>query len=233
MKKFLATLFILIILAGVAFFFGWAQLKVPPGAYGVIHSKTHGIDPRPVQSGEFRWLWYKLIPTNVEISVFRLDPVNHSISAGNTLPSGHIYAAFARTIAGTPVDFSWEINASLSFSISPDALVSLVTEHNIGSQEALTVYEQSLAEQIEIFTLRRFNSVEAPVQLLEELLANGSSAGFEQEIQKQFPMITNVSCLVRTARFPDFALYAQIRDMFITRQRELASASSGQKAIES
>ena len=74
MKKFLITFFILLILAGVFFFLVWVQFSVPVGSYGVIASKTHGVDPQLVKSGEFRWVWYKLIPTNVKIAVFSPEP---------------------------------------------------------------------------------------------------------------------------------------------------------------
>jgi hypothetical protein len=229
MKKFFVTLVILILLAALAFFFGWAQLEVPPDSYGVIRSKTHGVDPRPIRAGEFRWIWYKLIPTNVDIAVFRLEPVNHPIAAASTLPSGDTYAAFA----GNSADFSWEISASLSFSINPDSLIPLVVDNNIGNQEALTNYEKKLAGHIEALIIRRLNSGEVNAGQLEELLKNGSSAVFERDILEQFPMIINVSCLVQTARFPDFALYAHVRGLyedFIFRQREYMSSSLGQKA---
>jgi hypothetical protein len=229
MKKFFVTLCILIILGGLAFFFGWAQLKVPPGAYGLVRSKTHGLDPHPIRSGEFRWLWYKLIPTNVEIMVFRLEPVNHRFTAKNTLPSGDTYAAFA----GTAADFSWELSATLSFSINPDALTGLVSDNNIGSQDALDAWEQNLAEKMGALILRRFNSGAANAGELEEILKTGSSPALEREIQGQFPVITGFSCVVNTAKFPDFALYSQIRSLyedFIARQRDHVSTALGQQA---
>ena len=102
MKKFLVTLLILLILAGTVFFLGWSQMSVPVGYYGVINSKTHGVNPELVRSGEFRWIWYKLIPTNVNIAVFRLDPVNFTMNFSSSLPSGDTYASFA----GIEADFS-------------------------------------------------------------------------------------------------------------------------------
>jgi hypothetical protein len=229
MKKFFITLFILIVLGGAVFFFGWAQMEIPPGAYGIARSKTHGIDPRLIKPGEFRWIWYKLIPTNVEIAVFRLDPVNHNFNARNTLPLGDVYAAFA----GTPVDFSWEISASLSFSVNPDDLSDLVSDSNIGSQDELDAYEQDLAEKIAAFVLGRINSGDANTGELEDLLTTGSSAALEREILNRFPGIGRVSCLVTAAKFPDFVLYDQVRGLygeFIARQREYVSAALNETA---
>ena len=228
MKKFILTLFILLVCGGVVFFFGWAQFKVPVGAFGVVRSKTHGVDPRLVRSGEFRWIWYKLIPTNVQIPVFRLDPEHYSININNSLPSGNSYATFA----GISADFSWELNASISFSLDPDQLVSLLAERNISSQEELDGYKRDLAERIEAFILRRLVSGEDSLRV-EEILTGGSSADIEREIESQFPYIRDFSFTVKSARFPDFALYRQIRllyEDFIMKQREYISAALSQKA---
>ncbi|MDR2433097.1 MAG: hypothetical protein LBD47_00825 [Treponema sp.] len=229
MKKFFITLFILIILGGLAFFFGWVQLQVPPGAYGIVRSKTHGVDPRMIRSGEFRWLWYALIPTNVEVVVFRVEPVRHSVSGGNTLPSGDTYAAFA----GAAADFSWEFKASLSFTVNPDTLVTLVSDNNIGSQYELDTYEQGIAEKMEAFVLRRLSSGDADARQMEEMLKTGSSPELERELAGQFPGLDDVSCLVSAAKFPDFALYNEVRGLyedFIAGQREYASSALLQKA---
>jgi hypothetical protein len=210
MKKFLVVFMILIILGGFAFFFGWAQLAVPPGAYGVIRSKTHGIDPRLVREGEFRWIWYKLIPTNVDIAVYRLNLREHSFSFKNSLPSGSTYAAFA----GVTADFSYDISAGVSFSIRPDALVSLIAEYNIGSQDDLDAFEKSLAGDIEAFVLRRLGLEGEDSGDMEEILRTGSSPALENALKERFPAIENVRCLVKTAVFPDFALYRQVRGLY-------------------
>jgi hypothetical protein len=203
MKKFFGTLLVLIILAAVGLFFGWAQLGVPPDSYGLIRSKTHGLDTHLVKPGEFRWIWYKLIPTNVTTTVFRLNPVTHAFSASNTLPSGGTYAAFA----GIGGDFSWEIRAAFSFSLRPEALIPLVTADNIGTQEELDRHETAIAGQIETSILRR-------IDLLENLLQNGESPELERAIQEQFPDIGHFSLTVQSARFPDFALYRQTKELY-------------------
>ena len=228
MKRIIITLFILAALGGLVFLGGWAQLTVPPGAYGVVRSKTHGVDPRPVQTGEFRWIWYKLIPTNVAITVFRPERTERAINAANTLPSGGIYAAFA----GIPGDFSWEIQATLAFTINPAALVSLASDKSIDSQEALLQYQNELAGRIESFILGRIAAGDDGDQLVEDLLQAGESAALEQELARHFPEAANISCQVRKAEVPDFALYRQVRGLyedFVTRQRELNNAALEQE----
>jgi hypothetical protein len=231
MKKIFITLLILIIAGGALFFFGWAQFSVPPGAYGVAVSKTHGVDSRLIRSGEFRWIWYKIIPANMEITVFRLEPVYAALNTRNALPSGSTYAAFA----GTSADFSWELNASLSFSINPDKLIQIVTENAIGDQAALDAWENSLAEKIQGFALHRLGSGDIAPGQLEEMLKTGSAPELEREILGQFPEIERCSFTVKSARFPDFALYQQMRSLYenyLSRQQEYLSAALSQKAAE-
>jgi len=228
MKKFIVTLFFLLILGGVVFFFGWAQFKVPPGSYGIVSSKTHGVDPRTIQSGEFRWIWYKLIPTNVQITIFNLDTVNHSININNTLPSGSSYAAFA----GISADFSWQLSASVSFRLDPQQLAVLAAEHNLTSQEALDAFQRDLAQKIEVFIIRQL-FVNDDNQRLEGLLTGTSGDDIEREVTRQFPQIIDFSFVVRNIRFPDFALYRQVRFMyeeFIGKQREFISEALGRRA---
>jgi hypothetical protein len=229
MKKFFSTLFILIILAALGLFFGWAQRGVPPDAYGIVRSKTHGLDTRLVQAGEFRWLWYKLIPTNAETSIFRLNPVNHDFSAYNTLPSGKTYAAFA----GIGETFSWEIRATFVFSLRPESLISLVAENNIGTQDDLREYQNNLAGQIDAYILRRINTDDTFYRQIEELLKNGEDKELEQEIERQFPAITRFSLKIKSAQFPDFDLYQQVKMLYegyTAIQKEIISTELREKA---
>jgi hypothetical protein len=228
MKKFLTTLLVLILIAGAGLFFGWAQLGIPPDGYGVIRSKTHGLYPRLVQPGEFLWVWYKLIPTNTETTVFRLNSVNHEFTAESTLPSGKIYSTFA----GIEDNFSWKINAAISFSISPDAIIPLFTANTVSSQEDLTRYEKDIAGQIEGFILRCVEQEDNFGQV-ETLLKDGENPWFENEILRQFPFLKNFSLKVKSAKFPDFALYRQAKGLFddyMVVQKEYASGDIRERA---
>jgi hypothetical protein len=229
MKKFFSTLFILIILAALGLFFGWAQRGVPPDAYGIVRSKTHGLDTRLVKAGEFRWLWYKLIPTNAETGIFRLNPVNYDFSAYNTLPSGKVYADFA----GIGESFSWEIRATFSFSLRPESLIPLIAQNNISAQEDLDRYENNLAEQIDAYILRRINTDDTFYRQIEELLKNGEDTELEQEIERQFLDIARFSFRVKSAQFPDFDLYQQVKKLYegyIAIQKEIITDELRDKA---
>ncbi|MDR2798290.1 MAG: hypothetical protein LBB80_08100 [Treponema sp.] len=210
MRKFVVIGIILSIIGGTAFFFGWVQLMVPLGAYGVLRSKTHGVDPRIIRAGEFRWVWYTLIPTNAEIQAFTLDQVSRSFSIQETLPSGKEYASFA----GFTLDFAYKLWVSLSFTIKPDSLVTLIDTRYIMDQAGLDAFETDLADQIETFTLQRLRIYITDTAKLEEMLGSGSIAALEADIQGVFPDIENLACSIKTRDFPDLSLYQQFRTLY-------------------
>ena len=229
MKKLLFTIIILLALGGTGFFFGWVQFSVPPGSYGVINSKTHGVDPELVRSGEFLWLWYKLIPTNVKIAVFHPEPVKHHMNFSSSLPSGGIYADFA----GLKEDFSWDIDAVISFSIDPDRLVQVASEHYLTGQQELDSYLQDIAQNISVMILSTLSSAETDPSRLEKILSGSHDAQMEREITNRFPEINGFLFTIQSANFPDFVLYRQIRSLYeeyISKQREYVSSSFGRNA---
>jgi hypothetical protein len=230
MKKFFITLIILIIIAGTAFMFGWAQFSVPPGKYGVINSKTHGIDQKPVQSGEFRWIWYKLIPTNVKISVFCLEYNKYPIDFNSSLPSGETYASF---IGLTNADFSWNLKGELSFMLDPQMLVTVVSQNNLVDQDGLDKYLQSVAQNIGVLVLRVLSSQGTDSARLEQLMSGNPDAELDSEIKANFPEICDFSIKIKSAKYPDFVLYRQLRliyEGYLSSQREYAISSFGKRA---
>ncbi|MDR1870115.1 MAG: hypothetical protein LBQ82_09045 [Treponema sp.] len=229
MKKFFFTFFVLIVIGGAVFLCGWAQLSVPPGSYGVIISKTHGVDPSPVHSGEFRWIWYKLIPTNVKIAVFHPETKKFDVNFKSSLPSGDSYAAFA----GLGVDFSWDLKAVMSFGINPDILTSVVSKQNIMNQDELDGYLQEIAQNVEVIIMSELSSGEIDVSRLEKLLSGIPDVDIERKISGAFPEIQNYTLLIQSARFPDFILYKEIRllyEEFLAKQREYISTGFGRRA---
>jgi hypothetical protein len=224
MKKALGFFIVAIILGGLVFFFGWAQLPVPPGSYGVLRSKTHGMDPEVIREGEFRWTWQKLIPTNAATLVFAPNQVKVPVSVGGTLPLAEVYAEKT----GINADFSYHIEADLSFSIKPDALPFLALTRDVTDQAALEDYEKSLGREIDFFARERLEAYASQGELSGGPEPSGAlqslSARLEGEIGDAFPDLENLSYVVRSAKMPDFALYATARSLYgdyLGRQKEL------------
>ena len=220
------------IIGGVGFFFGWVQFHVPPGKYGVIHSKTHGIDPLPVRSGEFRWIWYKLIPTNVKIAIFDLEYTKFNINFDSTLPSGSTYASFAGI---STADFSWNLKGEIAFSLNPQHLVNVTETNNLSDQNELKAYLDRISKDIELIILRTLVSVSSvdDSARIESILSGTPDTQMEQEIKTRFPQISDFTLVIQSVKIPDFVLYRQLRMMyeeFLTRQREYVTSAFGRRA---
>jgi hypothetical protein len=227
MKKAFGLFIVLILLAGAAFFFGWAQLPVSPGSYGVLRSKTHGVDPAVVREGEFRWVWYKLIPANAATLILAPNQVRAPVAVSGTLPLVETYAAKT----GIAADFSYNIEADLSFSVKPGSLPSLVLRGGIKDQAGLEDYEKSLAREISFFAREWLEAYTAGEQFSGGTPAGPDlraiSARLEGDMLRSFPDVENLSCALRSARLPDFALYAMARSLYgdyLNRQKELLGA---------
>ncbi|MDR0401097.1 MAG: hypothetical protein LBH51_09165 [Treponema sp.] len=210
MRKFAILFLFLLALGGTGFFFGWVQFAVPPGSYGVMRSKSHGLDQTLIREGEFRWVWYKLIPTNVDIQIYRPGRVEHQVNHRGTLPSADVYTSFSRITA----DFSYEFTGALSFSIDPESLIPLIREQNIAGQAELEDYGNSLAGEIGNFIIGQMRSIGEDEEELRGILETGASAKLEGEIRRAFPHITDLSYRAAAVRFPDFSLYARLRDLY-------------------
>jgi hypothetical protein len=220
MKKLWIALFFIIILGAGAFFFGWVQLTVPPGSYGIMRSKTHGVDPELIQEGKFRWVWYKLIPTNVVISHFSLKQINVPIQFEGILPSAATYTS----LSGLTADFSYKLNGSLSCTLKPDALPALVVAQNIMDEADLRAYENSLAEEMRNFVIQRLTSYAKEEENVEELLGFESADRLKKDITGAFPDLDNLSCSIYAVHLPDITLYRSIQALskdYLERQRYL------------
>ncbi|MDR2144770.1 MAG: hypothetical protein LBP29_10420 [Treponema sp.] len=209
MKKVL-TILILLGLAGAVFFLGWAQIDVPPGSYGVIRSKTHGTDPNVVQPGEFRWIWYKLIPGNTVVQVYTLPDLGAPIGIKGNLPSGEVYSA----MAGLRTDFSYELNGSFSCSLRPEALPGLVGRRNMVSQEDLNAYAAQLSPEIESRIRQKLWTYAEDERFLDRIRTSGSAPELEQELEAAFPDTENLSIRLEIVKFPDFVLYKEARALY-------------------
>jgi hypothetical protein len=228
-KKFLLTTVIVLVLGGAAFFVGWAQLTVPMNAYGVLRSKTHGIDPTIIHAGEFRWVWFKLIPGNVEIQAFTLDPQTAAITMRDTLPSGAEYAAFA----GSAADFSYELNGTLSFNLKSQSLIKLLQERRLNTQADLNAFAATLADELRLFALQRLRLYIEKKDKIEELLDTAAIAQLNADIGEAFPDIEHFSLLMYTHNFPDLALYDEYRALYheyIAAQRDYLHTEAALKA---
>lgn len=207
MKKFWATLIILALAGTAIFFIGWVQFWVPAGNYGVLVSKTGGVNPQTIEPAKFRWQWERLLPTNSRIVIFDLAPVSRPVSVTGSLPSADIYRTM---LEGSP-DFSWKLDFTVTSRIDPQTLPLLVEKNAVHDQASLAsladtslsrmAYEAGnslVSEFSRDPSLFRASGTDrsALAKRVMELIATGNVKGIEV-----------VAVDVSNARFPDFALY--------------------------
>jgi hypothetical protein len=214
-KRFFTTL-VIIIAGGAAFFAGWAQFMVPVDSVAVLQSKTHGLDENPVRPGEFRWIWYKLIPGNVTSNIFRIKPESFSFDADGELPQADTYSA----LTGLKSNFLWEVSGNLEYSINDTSLPLLVTRGGIDTQEKLDTYLEKLKTNLKNYTIQRIDSyfknlnADSGEKSMEEISIEGYILSIKRDIQNSYPFITPLVCNITVKKTPDFALYKASRDLY-------------------
>jgi hypothetical protein len=175
-----------------------------------MRSKTHGVDPALIQEGEFRWVWYKLIPTNVDITAYTVKPVNRSLRSSGSLPSGQVYAA----LAGIDADFSWEITGEFSFTVKAASLPALARGENLTGQEDLHALEDRYADRLESFSLEKIRTAAVDSAAAETALLSASVPGLDAAVLGAFPDIDNFTCRIHMIRYPDYTLYQSARGLY-------------------
>lgn len=166
MKKLIIILFILIILGGVCFIFGWMNLFVPADAFGVMVTKTGGYDQELIQpDSDFIWRWENIIPTNMTLYIFKTEVHSSKIQTSGKFPSAEVYAQLEEK-----ADFSFSIDIALAFRFNERYLVSLVKDENL-TPETLPQWYILKEGQLtsEIYTLLLALKTEEDLRLLINL----------------------------------------------------------------
>ena len=216
MKKFLISLFILIIFSAFVFFFGWTQYRVKPGEFGVVISKTNGIDETPIQNGEFSWYWQFLLPTNAILKTFSVQPIFVTKQIKGTLPSGEFYASFNQK---ETFDYSFEF--SMSLTVSEQNVITLLKENKISTQNDLSQYISNCADTIAqlaaSFYLKKIQ--DNPNFRLESVKRDELLR--EIKFYEDCPLIELMNFSLVSSKVPDFELYDKLKLRFFENSIEL------------
>ncbi|MBN2553183.1 MAG: hypothetical protein JXB06_10460 [Spirochaetales bacterium] len=204
MKAFLIILVILVILAGVAFYFGWVQIKLPAENYAVVFTKTGGYDQQVIPPGEFTWRWERLIPTNMTLYVFDLHPRKRDISFQGSLPSAELYSS---VLPESP-DFSLRGTVSVEFAVSPESLPALVAEQKLRPED-LDDFYSARAEEISDRVVETLKQIDA--QAVDSLTL---SRRLEEELASEFTDLQLRALKVDLLEVPDLRLYELARSSY-------------------
>lgn len=211
MRKFVISLLILLIAGGVAFYFGWVQLQMPPNTYGVVFTKTGGWDDTVIRPGAFHWRWERLLPTNFTLHVYSAAPHRAEVRSSGTLPSADVYAGY---LEENP-DFGYEIEVSLAYRVRPEELPRLAREEDLqpaGLEEWYAQYDERIADRARGLVRRLYAdaSEDAPGEV--------SLAALETELAdrlaEEFADLEIISAVPTTLSVPDFDLYEAARSLY-------------------
>ena len=214
MKKVIAIFFILLISAGVVFYFGWTQFKVGAGECGVLISKTSGVNREPVLPGKFSWHWECLLPTNAVLRVFSLKPRSATKTVSGSLPSADVYS----TAFQSAPDFSYRFDFICTAHVTPENIIALVKNGIVTDAESLDAYLDSsctaLAGKAAAYILMKSsNSTDfQPETVTSEELLEGLRASVD------YPNIVFDNFAVISSKLPDRTLYNSARDAYIEAQ---------------
>ena len=214
MKKFITWMILLIMLAGAGFAAGWIQFRIPAGSYGVYVTKTRGWRPLVLEPGRFSWTWEALIPTNLRLFRFTVEPRTEAVTFVGSLPSSDLYAGFA---VGNP-DFSYDITCTISASIRPEALPGVAESQKIETQESL---DQWLVERIRTAgeTLRGLllSRSSDPAWISEVLRADPEAEETLVElVSAGAPELEIHSVAIRSLKVPDLDLYRAVKSKYLS-----------------
>lgn len=207
---FLASFIIIVIAAGVGFWFGWVQFELDEGDYGVVYTKTNGYETEVLTNGEFEWRWQGLLPTNLTLNVFQLETRTVDIKRNGMLPSGDLYAA----VAGDGVNFNWDIDGKIVYRMNPDSLPAMVADGMASSELDIfySDFESKLnSELVRLIADEIDKDVDVPV--------GDRLNQFEDDMKTKAAAIDNrieiVEASILEWTYPDMALYTESRRLYL------------------
>lgn len=210
MKKAIISLIILLIAAGTVFVFGWIQIFVPIGKYGVLASKTSGIDPVPITNGVFRWQWERLIPTNTELYVFSIEPKRFTTVISGELP----YASEYNNAFSTNYDFSYNYTVTLSLSVKPDLLPQLVKDYSVKTDEnlseLLSQQVQNICGDIVQFMINSGETEDISFQTSLDVAKITDGI----DLSGKYPFVLFNSIELKMTKSPDLVLYKSVKNSY-------------------
>jgi hypothetical protein len=204
MKKFLIFLIIIIILGAVVFYIGWVQFQVGEDEYGVVFTRTNGWDSEVIEPGVFNWRWEKLIPRNMTLHIFKIQPYSTRVQVSGKLPSGELYSEYL----DGDVNLSYTMDVYYTFKIKPETLPELAAEENF-TPESMEAWYQDFSESCsESATLFVRDMI-----LSDNMASSGSidliefEKDFFNRLSRQYSYVEFLTVSPREISLPDIDLY--------------------------
>jgi|SRR5574344_1229829 hypothetical protein len=205
---------ILLIFFGTIFFIGWTQFKVKPNSFGILVSKTNGIDPTPIKPGEYSWHWEFLLPTNAQIKQFTINPVNTTKTISGNCASGNIYS----NLVNTTDNFDYSFTYSISLTYEPEDVIELLKENIISNQEDLNAYLNNAADLVaKMATDYYLKEAEKNKSFRVEYVRRDELTK-EMQIYREVPFVNIAILSLTNSKIPDFELYRRLQQSYLNKQ---------------
>ena len=195
----LISILLLLAAAGAIFVAGWIQILLPHATYGVLFSKTGGFDPRVMSAGTFVWRWERVIPNNVTLFLFEVQPHSVTRHLSGDLPSAD---AVADLLPGA-ADFRYQATVTVTFSVRPGALPQLVAGEGL-TPERLTEWTETKGAAVGRVALELLQGRSRTDTLLN--LA-ATEAEIVDLLATQFPRLELLAVRFSDLSLPDIELY--------------------------
>lgn len=210
MKKNTLCLIIIILFAAFVFWTGLSQRRIDADSFGVLQTKTSGLNEKPLMAGEFNWNWEFLLPTNANLKLFKINPYNCQKSITGQLPSGPLYSK----LINDTYNFDYSFDFSIGITIAPEAIIQLIKLNQINEQKDLDAYFDQAASTIAqlsanyLLEKKQENPKFMPESMRkDELMRN-------IQVFKEFPDIEIYAISISNSKFPDFELYNTLKDNY-------------------
>ena len=204
-----AVLGILVLLgaAGAIFVAGWIQLLLPHATYAVLFSKTGGLDRRVIAAGTFVWRWERVIPNNVTLFVFEVQPYSVETQVSGELPAAD---AVAGMLPGS-ADFHYQATVAVTFSVRPDALPQLVADTGL-TPERLPQWTGTQGADVARAALVLLQRRGAAAALLD---SGATEAELLERLAAGFPHLQITGIRFTDLRLPDLEIYQRGRQAYL------------------
>ncbi len=211
MKRFLFWLFLILIVSGVVFFFGWTQYDLDRDMYGVVYTRTAGYAEEPIESGSFSWSGWALIPKNLQITQVPSSSRRVDMHISDELPSADIYRMMS---LGDP-QFSYAADIAVSYSIAKDAVVDLVRRYGLDEHNSINWFlakDQMVRSVAGEYLQEYFRDLESAED--RERMADGIEGHLMGSLRSYFTELDISEVTVTFTGLPDFELYTQARESY-------------------
>ncbi|MBP5251117.1 MAG: hypothetical protein J6Z17_01745 [Treponema sp.] len=215
-KKLFIKFFILVLLAGTVFTFGWMNLFVNAEGFAVMVSKTSGVNDRVISRSSFTWKWQHLIPTNVTLVSFNSASESFSNKIEGTLPSGALYASH---IGGNP-DFNYKATVNISLSATEEKVLSLYKDGVISDSQNLSSWLSSKALELSQAAAASFFDENYEHRLFEKTVFENDDISTLIDKTKFYGLDIKM-IKIEGIKLPDFNLYNQAKSSYTNYLAEL------------